>query len=294
MIKPQKVLHYHIEEAKKNPKIQGEYIVSEKLDGWFTTISYNTKVGWLDVKSSNGRTIPSMKHAKQFFERLPVPDRNITLIAEAYIPEMDFYTMNGIFNRSKGECQATDVEFYIHDLVYNSELSNDIVVDKRPALERMESISWLALDNNTKIRGIKPYTVTKDREIWFDYFDRVTYKGGEGVILKQADGLYQPEKRNSSLMKMKLEDTYDLLCIDMYLTYGEKGNENLNILLKDKAGTEQAVRVGKHEDVYNFMNVESPVGKVVEIKVMKKNEDGSYREPRFVTVRRYKSVSEID
>lgn len=291
---PQKVLHYHIEEAKKTPKIDGDYIVTEKLDGWFTTIAFNTKVGWLDVKSSNGRIIPSMKHTKQFFERLPVPTRNVTLIAEAYIPEMGFYEMNGIFNRSKGACQATDVEFYVHDLLYNSEHSNDVVVDKRTALERMKSIDGLCLEHNQKIRAVKPLTVTSNRETWFEYFDKVTYKGGEGIILKQADGLYQPDKRNSSLMKMKLEDTYDLLCIDMYLTYGEKGNENLNILLKDKAGTEQAVRVGKHEDIYNFMNVESPVGKVVEIKVMKKNEDGSYREPRFVTVREDKLAKEID
>lgn len=293
-MKPQKVLHYHLEEAKKSPKIQGDYIVTEKLDGWYTTISFNTKVGWIDVKSSNGRTIPSMKHAKQFFERLPVPDRSITLVAEAYIPDMDFYTMNGIFNRSKGDCQATDVEFYVHDLLYTSEINNDIIVDKRPATERMRSILDLELEHNSKIRAVKPLAITDNKETWFDYFDRVTYKGGEGIILKQANGLYQPEKRNSSLMKMKLEDSFDLLCIDMYLTYGDKGNENLNILLKDKAGTEQAVRVGKHEDIYHFMNVESPVGKVVEIKVMKKNEDGSYREPRFHTVRKDKSVSEID
>lgn len=294
MSKWQKVLHYHIEEAKKNPKIEGEYIASEKLDGWFTTISFNTKVGWLDVKSSNKRVIPSMRHAKQLFERLPVPNRNITLIAEAYIPGLDFYTMNGIFNRSKGDCQANYVEFYLHDLLYNSEHSNDIVIDKRPALERMNSIDYFCLDYNPRIKKVKPLAVTSDKEIWFDYFDRVTYKGGEGIILKQANGLYQPDKRNSSLMKMKIEDTYDLLCIDMYTTVGEKGNENLNILLKDKAGTEQAVRIGRHEDIHYFTNVDSPVGKVVEIKVMKKNDDGSYREPRFYAIRHDKFVSEID
>jgi len=290
----QKVLHYHIEEAKKKPKILGDYIVSEKLDGWFTTISFNTKVGWLFPKSSSDRIIPSMTHAKEYFERLPVPNRNINLIAEAYIPDMDFYTMNGIFNRSKGECQGRDVEFYIHDILHTSAVSNDLLTDRRTALERMKSIRELCLEHNKKIKEVKPLVITNNSKEWFRHFDDITYSGGEGIILKQADSFYHQGKRNSSLMKMKLEDTFDLLCVNMYKTIGEKGNENLNLLLKDKTGREQPVRIGKHEDIEHFTNVESPIGKVVEIKVMKRNEDGSYREPRFVAIREDKTINEID
>ena len=68
-MKPQKVLHLHLEEAKKKPKITGRYIVTEKLDGWYGYIDY-LQGEWGKVTSSSGREIPSLLWARQVFQEL--------------------------------------------------------------------------------------------------------------------------------------------------------------------------------------------------------------------------------
>ncbi len=282
----QKVKHLHLEEAKKNPNILHEYIVTEKYDGWFTYVDFDKFKGWSDVMSSRHRVIPSMTHCKEtYFNKLPNPKSNCRLIMEAYIPDTCFYTANGIFNRSKGSCQALDVHFKLHDIVYFDNLM-------QRAISRYKHL--LLLDDKDyfkeRLEVVSALTISKDKKDWLKAFDVITYNGGEGVILKQSEGLYHPGKRNSSLMKIKLEEDVDILCIGIYETIGEKGNKNLNLKLVTDEGIEVNVRVGKHIDIDRFLTDPSKVvGKVCKIKAMKVNKDGSLREPRFDMVREDKS-----
>ena len=295
MMNPQKVLHLYLEEEKKNPKLQHEYIVSEKLDGWFTTFAYSMEYGWHLPLSSAGREIPAFSHMLEHIEKLPTPKTSGMFIAEAYMPGVPFHTQNGIYNRSKGNYQATDVQFYIHDFVETGTYSPTII-DKRDALTRYRALNSICLPSEGgKLNLHKIIEVTNDKDRWYEHFADIVSQDGEGVVLKQASGIYQPDKRNSSLMKIKLEDTFDLHCIEMYNTVGDKGNSNLNLMLIDSFGTKVPVRIGKHEDVTSFRaNSSLILDKVVEIKCMKKNKDGSYREPRFKCIREDKTLREID
>ena len=124
------------------------------------------------------------------------------------------------------------------------------------------------------------------------YAEQVWDRDGEGVILLRTDSTYSAGKRNSDLMKIKLEETFDLLVTDLYFTVGEKGNDNMNLKLKDSRGCFVDVRIGKHKDQYEFA-LSSPIGKVATIKCMKQTDDG-YREPRFLHIRYDKLPHEID
>ncbi|RLA60510.1 MAG: hypothetical protein DRQ89_12785 [Epsilonproteobacteria bacterium] len=290
-MKPQKVKHLHLEEAKRTPNTVYSYMVTEKLDGWYTYIDYDKLTGWGNVHSSACREIPSMLHCREkYFNKLPNPKGSCRFIMEALIPDTCFYILNGIFNRTKGDCQVEDVHFKIHDLVYE-ERPKEVALERYTRLLAYEEVASF----NERLAIVSTLIISDKRADWLKMFDYVTYGGGEGVILKQANGIYQPGKRNSSLLKIKLEKTLDLLCTGVYETFGEKGNRNLNLKLVRANGVEVDVRVGKHEDIDMIdLDSSSIVGKVIEVKCMKENEDGKLREPRFVTIRTDKDKGEID
>jgi ATP-dependent DNA ligase len=287
----QKVLHLHKEEEKKNPNINHEYIISEKKDGWYVFVDYFPDRGFSYPVSSSYRFVPSMEKSIDLFRRLPKPINHCRFIMEAVIPGMDFYTMNGIFNRSVGDVNRDDVEFYFHDLI--------TLVDGNPipetALDRYKRLQQIEqeIKNISRFHLLPILGISKDKNVWMKHAEEVWENGGEGVVLKRVDAQYKPDRRDSSLMKIKLENSFDLLCVRMYKTIGEKGNENLNLDLKNKKGIIIPVRIGKFSDIAKFEK-ESPVGKVIKIKCMKQSKDGSYREPRYDCVRYDKTDKDID
>lgn len=286
--KPQKAKHLFLELEKKKPTISGDYMVTEKVDGWYVYLDYVVGQGWGDITSRAGRAIPSMKFLSPDLDTmLGRPLENCRLICEAVIEGMVFSELNGVFNRSKGDCDAVNVSLVAHDLIFESnELS---------AIERYMLIPALL---GKQVKGkrfciAELLHVSSSVEMWKHVFEAVVTAGGEGIVMKKAASLYSPDKRNNDLMKIKEEVTADLLCTDMYETTGTKGNPNTNLSLVTKAGVLITVRVGKFSDIAE-MEADSPIGKVIEIAAMKKLKEGTYREPRFKAIRHDKNPTEID
>ena len=280
---PQKVKHLKDELKKKSPAINNQYIVSEKKDGWYVYVDFDKFTGWGHCRSSSGREIPSMKHCKKDFEALGNPLTGIRLIMEAVIPETPFHILNGVFNRSKGNCDAEDVVFYLHDII-TLDRPNLTAINRYKQLMQLPELARIKVHSNLDI--------TADPNRWDYYFKTVVNNGGEGVILKQANGIYQPSKRNSSLMKIKQEVTLDLLVVAYYSTIGDKGNTAWNMVCRRKSGVEVTVVVAKHLDIASF-ELESPIGKVAEISAMKELRNGALREPTFKCIREDKTILDL-
>jgi hypothetical protein len=276
-LEPQKVLHLHLEEAKRKPKIQGDYLVTEKLDGIYGFIDYSITTGWGSITSRQNRVIPSLIHARDYF--LPMrPKHNCRFIFEVTIPGVDFHIANGILNRSVGDCQAYGAVLNLHDIIlpdyYN--LYN---------VERWELLNEVDIDHSVKLVKIPLLAVSDKKEVWMHYSNQVWEKGGEGIVLKEARGKYQSGKRNSSLMKIKLEEKVNLRCIDYFYTTGDKGNTNLNATMIGEDGIKSVVRIGKHSDIAEIEKDSSYIlGQLCEIKCMCKLPSGQLREPRFSKV----------
>ena len=285
--RPQLCKHLHLELEKRTPNIQHDYMVTEKVDGIYAYATYSTTTGWSNIYSRAHRELPSMLHCKELYlDTLAKPPEDCRLLMEAYIPDTKFHITNGIFNRSTGDYKANDVHFIVHDIIP--------LTTPLPALTRFKAISSLQF-NSPRMQRAELLLVSSDIDLWKRCFDKVINAGGEGIVLKQADGLYQPGKRNSSLLKIKEEIEADLLCTELYYTIGEKGNSNMNLILVSKAGVETTVRVAKHEDIEEFeRDNTSVVGQVVKIKAMKRLEGGKFREPRFDYVREDKESWDID
>ena len=133
--------------------------------------------------------------------------------------------------------------------------------------------------------------------LWQAEADKVWQAQGEGVILKRSTAPYSPEKRNFDLMKIKEELTLDLEVIGMVAgkDTGKYANTLGGLLVRDKASNVHAVS-GMTDDqrITWWNNQDLILGKVVEVKAMKRLTDGSLREPRFKAIRFDKAVSEID
>lgn len=284
---PQKCLHLYKEEEKKKPKLNGLYMESIKLNGWYAYIDFDPRKGWSGIHSSAMREIPAFEKYKEHFEALMPVNCPHRLVAEAIIPGMDFFEMNGLFNRSVGDYHVKGVEFHFHDII--------LIDEPKEADYRYYYLESYLEDQETdtiklhKIREIHPY----DKELWYSRFNEVVEAGEEGLVFKRTDSVYSPGKRNSDLVKMKMEDTFDVICFRVYWTKGEKGNFNLNMEVRNKAGIITPVRIGKHSDIEAFKD-NPPIGQVVEIKAMCKTKYGNYKEPRFVRLRPDKLPKDID
>ena len=289
MFSPQKVLKLGDELKKKNPKLSGEYMITTKLDGWYVVIPYIKGLGWQAPVSSAMRAIPSLDWLVGKLDKLATPNETCFLIAEAIISDIAFPELNGLLNRSKGDCACTDIELHLHDIVFpfKPELT---------ALHRFEvlqdlDISYVA----NSFKKVKLLEVSSYSKNWDRRFEEQLNKGEEGIILKEASATYQFGKRNSSLLKMKLELEVDLLAVRLEEGIGEKGNDSLTLVSKRSSGMEVRTVIGKLEDKALFRaNPEKIIGKVVTVKAMEEFTDGQLRQPVFKWIRYEKEPNDIN
>ena len=286
MIKPQKALHMFQEADKKKPKFIGqEYMVFEKHDGWYGYLDFPSCV----IHSRAMREIPALRELSDSIrERRPqVRGRLIFEIMIEGLEYDSFPELNGRLNR-KSE-QVEDVYLQVHDFLHDFKV--DMVAEKRYqfATEIVDRLDHLSVRVSPVIGR------SSDPTQWQGFAEKVWENGGEGVILKRSNAVYSPEKRNSDLMKIKEELTLDLEVVGRIGGQGKYANTLGALKVRDKAGNIHKVSgmTDEQRDLW-YKDKEAIVGKVVEVKAMKRLKDGSLREPRFKSIRFDKSVSEID
>lgn len=285
--KPQKALHLYLDEEKKKPKHLGiSYAVMEKFDGWYMYVDY-INGRWGKIKSRANRIIPSLEHIDWFNEAGTTlkPKENMRVIFEGIIPNMEFRELNGIFNRKTAVTH--DLIFKVHDVIDNSNFEFNLRY--KIAREFVENL------NHPCVELVEILTVSSNKERWNDFYEEIISRGGEGVILKEAFGKYQPDKRNHSLMKIKCELTLDLEVVGLVPGEGKYLNTLGALKVREKDGTIHTVSGMSDSERNGFWNnPDSILGRVVEVKAMARISNGSLREPRFKAVRFDKSVEEID
>lgn len=293
-MKMQKVLSLKDELAKKNPKLQGKFFLTEKFDGWYVQIHYNPLTGWESPISSAGRHIPSLAWLKEEFNssQFPKSSTPFILIAEVYLEGTPFHITNGLLNRSVGDCSLRGVTFVLHDCLDITSIALN-AKDRLDTLINFRSYIYPHKDYHfdlISILDVAEYNYGK----WQTIFDSVVNKGGEGIIAKRIDSFYSSGKRNSDLLKLKLECTVEAVAMELEHTIGEKGNPGLTLISQLANGIKVRTVINKHEDIALFTNNSHLLGTtVVQLKAMEELEDGQLRQPVFQFIRYDKLVSEI-
>jgi ATP-dependent DNA ligase len=289
MLKMQKTQHLRDALKLKQPKLFGDYMISVKKNGWFVYISYDAHTQfWEAPRSSANRIIPSMAWtAISVLQQLPKPKHNCYLIAEAMIPDTPFHTLNGIFNRSVGEHSCHDVVFECHDLVE---------LDKpRVAHERYVRLQELLSNTNDRFSVLPLILVSPyEHRLWMHTFEQQVNNGEEGIVAKRALSNYLMGKRNSDLLKLKMECEVDTLAVRLEESIGEKGYPSLTLVSQRKNGTEIRTVIGSHLLQEQFRTKpETVIGKVVTVKGMEELENGQIVQPVFQHIRYEKLPGDI-
>jgi hypothetical protein len=288
--KMQKAMAFKDAINKKPFPLVGDYIITEKVEGWWVGIFFDASTQkWCTPMSSAYKQIKAFEWVEPLLQDIPKPDGNCMLIAEAYIPGNKFKKTNGLFNRSIGDYHCKDTLFMCHDLV--------MLEGPESARHRYRMLFELfnsgMMPSCFKLLPIL-HTGVYNQSRWDSIYKKIIRAGGEGIIIKKASEAYQCGKRNMSLLKLKLDCVIDTLAIGLEEGVGKKGNDSLTLISQRKNGVVIRTLISRDADKKLYREApETIIGKVVAIKAMEEFEDGALRHPIFSHIREDKLPSDI-
>ena len=293
MFKAQKALHLYQELDKKRTKIaEDTYAVFTKFDGWYAHKS--TEID-SNIMSRANRAIPSLIDLSVRMGESE--DKNSiqcvlpqgTLIFEVLVKGYPVFTdLNGILNRSKGDCTARGAYIKVHDYVVTGQ-------ESMPFLERYKrACRYVEMVNMPEVQIAKIHRTGSHAEVQY-VAEQVWAKGGEGAIGKRIDAPYSMGKRNKDIIKVKCEVNLEMKVVGLAEGEGKYEGTTGKLIVQQADGTRHGVS-GMSDDERDawWDNPKLIKGKVVEIQAMAVLENGSLREGRFKAVRHDKTIDEID
>lgn len=280
---PQKALHFYIEADKKKPKFQDQsYSIMEKYDGW-----YGFHDSGLPIKSRADRAIPSLRNLSTLLnEKVSRKGRLIFEILVSGVSE--FSELNGLLNRTVGDCECKKAYLAVHDFIPNWCINTPFYSRYNYCLDIVSKIDSPAV-------CIAPILhISNLQTAWKEQAEKVWARGGEGIILKRSNACYTPGARNHDLMKIKEEIELDLLVIGVEGGEGKYLGTTGALRCKSTKGEHSVSGMTDQERNFWWDNPEEIIGKVIKVKAMKINPDGSIREPRYICIRHDKLPGDID
>jgi len=288
-MKGQKPLHLYKAEELKTPKhLDKEYMIFEKYDGWYGYYSDG------HIYSFANRIVPSVQWLADAisaeFDRTGYSGR---LVFEILLDnETDFHTLNGILNRKREI--AKHAYLRVHDFISNA----DFLPCPLTNLERyFVACDVVARLDHSKVLIAPVLEITPAVWRWRELCEEIWQAGGEGIIMKQSHAEYKWGGRDTTLLKIKCECTFEAIVVGVQA--GKRGGKyaaSLGALqVQTKDGMIHTVSgMSDRERSLWWSNNDFIIGQVVECQAMSKLPDGSYREPRFKAVRHDKMKEDID
>lgn len=155
-------------------------------------------------------------------------------------------------------------------------------ITHHPWGERREQLTlFLAGQQNPRIK----LTVThaQPRALWTAW----TKMGGEGIVLKRAESLYQAGKRSWDWLKKKVESTADVVVIGLtdkptYTSGGYRGGEVALVYGFYDPATGQVVRAGQGLHVGSRKDLAPLIGRIAEVRHAGELASGGLKSAQFV------------
>ena len=265
----------------KTEQLSYPLYVSEKYDGVFCcAIKENNKV---HIISRTGKPYLSMKH---------IEDELSEYLLEGHCYLFEAYIENTAQSVISGYCRDTvnqhpDLKAYVHtglglvgdrlvgNLVYSNPLEDFVVSEKG-------NIIFI------------PFKVVHSLEELQPLADELFAKGKEGIIIRQ-NANYIQGTRNDNMFRIKENIDFDLEVVDVF----EGKNQFTDMLggVVCRFENDKLIRVGsgftKQQRAEFWADPSLIIGKVIEVKAMKKSSKGDLREARFKRIRNDKTKGDF-
>ena len=301
----------------------GEWVAQEKVDGaWYMLEkiddehiylfgrTLSKKTGELTEKSGN------VPHIVEWAKQLP---DDTVLIGEIYVPggkSNDVTKIMGCTPANAIKRQQSDeygglIHYYIFDCIRwaGKDLTNT------PFIDRWNYLLRISYNITTKLS----YIYDSDFD---DILSMIFARGGEGMVFKRKDSIYEPDKRPQTCFKMKEHvDSVDLICMELLdpekeytgkeLETWQYWEDDIPVTKHYYYGWKNAMRLGAYKDgkIIEVCRVASGLSdeiradmadhpelylmQVIQISCMSLNKkDKTIRHPVFETVRTDKDIKD--
>ena len=283
--------------AKKYPESHREryYYIQEKLDGNRCIAYYDKYEGVWKFQYRSGKPLKvnfdmSWVNAQQVcIDEYPIFDGEIMTLGHA--GSRDFNRTSGAINGKY--TNKSDLHYYIYD----------IVEDSLPYEKRKEILDYYVEQGTGEQCSILP--VLDHVWVWpnpdynwqlDEWLDKITSKGGEGIMLRDPDACYQ-HKRTDALLKYKKLQTMDLRIIDWNEGKGKYEGAIGSFVCETDDHTIRVNVAGMSDDI-RWSDPYSWIGKIIEVayfdySASKTNNHISLRFPRMKKLRDDKNETSV-
>lgn len=279
--------------AKKYPEShhEGYYYIQEKLDG-------NRCIAYFDHDEQKWKfQSRSGKPLKVDFDMSWIPDEDEKPIFDGEIMTLG-HAGSRDFNRTSGAINGkytnkSDLHYYIYD----------IVCEKLKYKERKEILDKYAEQGTGEQCSILPvldfvpvYPNTDYNWKLDEWLDKITDKGGEGIMLRDPDAKYQ-HKRTDALLKYKKLQTMDLRIVGWNEGKGKYEGAIGSFICENDEDTIK-VNVAGISDAIRWSDPDWWIGKIIEVayfdySASKTGDKISLRFPRMKKLRDDKNETSV-
>ena len=277
---------YNINKVDRNS--DGIYYTTLKLDGHRCLIKNEN--GILTAYSRNGKVI---KNCNEFLNKLNLPqgyyfDGELLATGEFNHSKERFLATSVLLN-SDAEINPESICYNIFDLIpieeFHKKKSKMVYSERRVYLDTIENSQYQIVIPVLGIFKLNDEKLTL-------LFEKVIEQGNEGLMLNNANGLYQC-KRTKDILKVKSENEIDLRCVDVLEGQGKFENSTGSLAVEYKNNIVKIPSMKDELRDYFWNNKEQIIGKIITVKYCEEtqNKDGQYslRFPRFVGLREDKN-----
>jgi DNA ligase-1 len=256
--------------------------VQPKFDGTRTLALCGKKPGYPCLFSRLRKAYPHLEHIAAICQQLP---RGLILDGELYRHDMDFQSIVGTVKKKtllkSNEAKHKLIQFHCYDFI-----DIELTFEER----------WLNLkaffEEYKEVLGdiivLCPTKRVKKEEDLKIMHDRYVAEGYEGLIIRNAAGLYEIGNRSNDLLKMKefQDDEYEIV------GFGEGEGREAGLIIwacKTKEGKTFRCRPqGTHEERAElYKHGKEYIGKMLTVRFQELTTDGIPRFPIGIGVRDY-------
>jgi len=262
----------------KGEELKGEWYVEPKLDGLRAVLVFEKGV-CKDALSRNGRPLYNMEHIVQEIASSGFKEG----VIDGEIAGSDWNESISTVRASKSKRDIRNIHFKVFDYIpieeWKKREGKTILKDRKILLEKL----YKKFSNFKYSSDIAYYKVKNSVDAW-NYAKNWRDMGYEGAVAKRVDSVYE-FGRSYNWLKLKFEETYDLVIVDMQTGSG-KNKDRLGAFIC-KTGKGEKVNVGggftdeQRDEIWEHKK--KYIGRIVEVKCQEKTKDGSLRFPVVVS-----------